>query len=228
MGKLSLSSWRAKHLSGPWKVSETTVTNVRTTEPESNKIATLEKANHGEHSENIAEVHLDTSANAASERISSNGNVKEDDDPTEALPFQSKRLPDESLPLILATIVEKRDGKRNESGRQNRLCTYLPTFLLSLTMTYFPSHLTSCPGIVVNNVVLDVTEYHVKHPGGRAIISGFGGQDCTWQWFSFHSVDIWRSVAAGLRIGRTENVTNPFQRPKGIVGLRGHGFQDWD
>ncbi|KAK3110531.1 hypothetical protein LTR53_015075 [Teratosphaeriaceae sp. CCFEE 6253] len=48
------------------------------------------------------------------------------------------------------------------------------------------------------------------------------------QWWAFHGGSIWHSVAAGLRVGRTEDVANPYQRPAAFIGLRGHGFQDWD
>ncbi|KAK3671878.1 hypothetical protein LTR78_008244 [Recurvomyces mirabilis] len=202
MGRLSLSSWRATHLCVPGVV---TVSPKHS--PQSPDLGIghthSEKASHSEHIENVADIYLQPPAGLVNERVSSKGIVQEDD-PTEPWSFQPKRLPDESLPFILATVVKERDGQENESGRQSRLW------------------------IVVNGVVLDVTEYQFGHPGGRAIISGFGGQDCTWQWFSFHGMDIWRSVAAGLRVGRTEGVMNPFRRPKGIVGLQGHGFQDWD
>ena len=30
-------------------------------------------------------------------------------------------------------------------------------------------------------MVLDCTDFQKVHPGGRAIIQGFGGQDCSWQ-----------------------------------------------
>ena len=36
-------------------------------------------------------------------------------------------------------------------------------------------------GIVVENMVLDCTEFKVKHPGGKGIIEGFAGSDCSWQ-----------------------------------------------
>ena len=36
-------------------------------------------------------------------------------------------------------------------------------------------------GIVVDDIVLDCTSYKKKHPGGKAIMEGFGGQNCTWQ-----------------------------------------------
>lgn len=36
-------------------------------------------------------------------------------------------------------------------------------------------------GIVIDDTVFDCTEYIASHPGGRAIIENFGGQDCSWQ-----------------------------------------------
>ena len=83
-------------------------------------------------------------------------------------------------------------------------------------------------GIVVSNVVLDVSDYVHRHPGGRSIIAGFAGQDCTWQWYSFHNRTIWEKVAEELRVGRTKDVRNPYKRPLGVVGLRKLGFDDWD
>lgn len=38
-----------------------------------------------------------------------------------------------------------------------------------------------CAGIVVDDVVLDVTQYQNQHPGGSSIVRGFAGQDCSWQ-----------------------------------------------
>ena len=80
----------------------------------------------------------------------------------------------------------------------------------------------------MSDTVLDVTEYAHKHPGGRSIIAGFAGQDCTWQWYSFHDRKVWDSIAMNLRVGRTEGAQNPHQRPPGIIGLRTFGFDDWD
>lgn len=81
---------------------------------------------------------------------------------------------------------------------------------------------------MVDSVVLDCTDYIFRHPGGRQIISGFGGQDCSWQWWTFHDGAIWKSVAAGLRVGKTEGIENRHQRPPAIVGLRKFGFNDFD
>ncbi|KAK3653197.1 hypothetical protein LTR56_004733 [Elasticomyces elasticus] len=67
-------------------------------------------------------------------------------------PIVHQRTAAEDLPFIASTEVTKQNG---QEGR--RLW------------------------IVVDNIVLDVTDYQQKHPGGRQIIAGFGGQDCSWQ-----------------------------------------------
>ncbi|KAK5115014.1 hypothetical protein LTR85_010052 [Meristemomyces frigidus] len=116
----------------------------------------------------------------------------------DAYPILQKKTKEKDLPFIRPTEVKKRSGE----GDSNRLW------------------------IVVDSIVLDVTDY--QHPGGRSIIAGFGGQDCSWQWWSFHNRAIWQEVAMGLRVGRTESVENPHRRPRTIVGLRKHGFDEWD
>lgn len=67
--------------------------------------------------------------------------------------------------------------------------------------------------IVVDNVVLDVTSFQHRHPAGKSIIQGFGGLDCSWQWWSFHSQQIMQSWGLRLRIGRTDGVPNKYERP---------------
>lgn len=34
---------------------------------------------------------------------------------------------------------------------------------------------------MVDDIVLDCTDFKYKHPAGKSIIEGFGGCDCTWQ-----------------------------------------------
>ena len=82
------------------------------------------------------------------------------------------------------------------------------------------------PVIVVDDIVLDTTSYIAKHPGGQQIIRGFGGQDCSWQWWTFHNRKIWTDVAVNLRVGRTDGIENKHERPKAFIGLRGLGYQD--
>ncbi|KAK0263205.1 hypothetical protein B0A54_00569 [Friedmanniomyces endolithicus] len=67
-------------------------------------------------------------------------------------PILPKRTAAKDLPFIPTEEVAQRDGKGG-----NRLW------------------------IVVDTIILDATEYQEKHPGGRQIISGFGGRDCSWQ-----------------------------------------------
>ena len=80
--------------------------------------------------------------------------------------------------------------------------------------------------IVVDSLVLDCTAYISTHPGGRQIIQGFAGQDCSWQWWSFHNRRIWNDVAASLRVGRTEGIENRFVKPQPFVGLRRFGYRE--
>ncbi|KAK0885360.1 hypothetical protein LTR87_000994 [Friedmanniomyces endolithicus] len=67
-------------------------------------------------------------------------------------PILPKRTAAKDLPFIPPEEVAQRDGRGG-----NRLW------------------------IVVDTIILDATEYQEKHPGGRQIISGFGGRDCSWQ-----------------------------------------------
>ena len=90
------------------------------------------------------------------------------------------------------------------------------TYLLSLASV-----------VVVDSLILDCTSYIHKHPGGASIIKGFGGQDCSWQWWTFHNRRVWNDVLRGLRVGRTEGVENAHERPsRAFVGLRGFGYQE--
>ena len=79
---------------------------------------------------------------------------------------------------------------------------------------------------MVDGIVVDATEYRSRHPGGRRIIEGFAGQDASWQWWTFHDRTVWRSIAQGLRVGRTEGLQNKHVKPKQFVGLRKFGFSD--
>jgi len=80
--------------------------------------------------------------------------------------------------------------------------------------------------IVVNDIVLDSTDYLTSHPGGKQIILGFGGQNCGWQWWSFHNRKVWEDIAVGLRVGRTTGIENLHVRPPAFVGLRPFGYLD--
>lgn len=137
-----------------------------------------------------------------------------------SFPILPRKTKEKDLPAIPPTEVRRRNGE----GDSGRLCTYLPPSVRVLHVLVSDQF----AGIVVDSVVLDVTEYQTKHPAGRSILMGFGGQDCSWQWWSFHNRGIWQDVAVDLRVGRTEGVQNAHRRPRTIVGLRKHGFDDWD
>ncbi len=118
---------------------------------------------------------------------------------TKIYPFQPQKLSHPELPFISASEVAKRTG---EDGA--RLW------------------------IVVDNTVLDVTQYICSHPGGQQIVRSFGGQECSWQWWRFYNRKVWNEVASTLRVGRTEGIENKHVQPKAFVGLRGLGYQeDW-
>lgn len=74
--------------------------------------------------------------------------------------------------------------------------------------------------IVIDNIVFDATGFLHEHPGGNTVIESFAGQDCSWQFWRFHSRKHMRETGVGLRVGRTVGVTNKFvERPR-FVGLR--------
>jgi hypothetical protein len=85
-------------------------------------------------------------------------------------PTQPKTARFDQLPFITADEVVKRDGTRGSD-----ICM----------LDFYPLANTNdsdqCTGIVVDNVVLDVTQYQHQHPGGSSIVRGFAGQDCSWQ-----------------------------------------------
>jgi len=133
-------------------------------------------------------------------------------------PILSGKTAEKDLPFITPVEIGKRDGQGI-----NRLCTYqLPTS----NLPSIPSYAHILVGIVVDGIVLDCTEYCSRHPGGRMIIQGFGGQDASWQWWSFHDQEIWKNVAMGLPVGRTEGVENKHTKPPSFVGIRSFGYQD--
>lgn len=82
-------------------------------------------------------------------------------------PLHPRHIPDCKLPFVPAEEVTKRDGKE---GAKLCSCHVLKG-----------RRLLTNAGIVVDGIVLDCTYFKKKHPGGKAIIESFGGQDCSWQ-----------------------------------------------
>jgi cytochrome b involved in lipid metabolism len=86
------------------------------------------------------------------------------------------------------------------------------------------AELVSCPEdrlyIVVENIVYDCTQFVEDHPGGRQVIESFRGQDCSWQFWRFHSEDTMRVWGRPLRVARTKGVKNKWKEMPRYVGLK--------
>lgn len=81
--------------------------------------------------------------------------------------------------------------------------------------------------IVVDNVILDCTEFISDHPGGEQVILSFVGEDCSWQFWRFHDRNIMEQYGKPLRIGRTDGALKRFTEPQRFVGLSRLGVDDW-
>ena len=82
--------------------------------------------------------------------------------------------------------------------------------------------------IVVDNVVYDCTQFIDEHPGGQTVIESFVGEDCSWQFWRFHTKRHMGESGLQLRIGRTAGVRNRFPEKPRFVGLQKlHHAQEW-
>jgi cytochrome b involved in lipid metabolism len=83
--------------------------------------------------------------------------------------------------------------------------------------------------IVIDNIVYDCTSFVDEHPGGRQVIESFRSQDCSWQFWRFHSKDVMEEWGPRLRAARTEGVRNRWKERPRWVGLRrfGDGYEGW-
>jgi cytochrome b involved in lipid metabolism len=82
--------------------------------------------------------------------------------------------------------------------------------------------------IVVENIVFDCTQFVQDHPGGPRIIENFRGQDCSWQFWRFHSKEVMEKWGRSLRVARTEGVRNKWKEIPRFVGLRRLGAVEDD
>lgn len=73
--------------------------------------------------------------------------------------------------------------------------------------------------IVVDNIIYDCSEFLNEHPGGQQVILSFAGQDCSWQFWRFHSRDIMEAHGRALRVGRTKGIENKFRELPRYIGL---------
>ncbi|KAJ5974111.1 hypothetical protein N7481_011321 [Penicillium waksmanii] len=114
--------------------------------------------------------------------------------PPFAYTLQDPSVPDDALPFIPPAIV-----------RNQRLCLSLANGLA---------------WIVVDNIVYDCTKFIKEHPGGDTVIRSFIGEDCSWQFWRFHSKTIMEKWGRYLRVGRTEGIVNRFKEPPRYFGSR--------
>lgn len=110
----------------------------------------------------------------------------------EQYPFQDVTVPDESLPFIPPDIVR---SQRLAKDNQNHGIW-----------------------IVIDGIVYNCTKFIHEHPGGDTVIRSFVGEDCSWQFWRFHSRSIMNNFGRSLRIGRTEAIENRFKEPPRFVG----------
>lgn len=82
--------------------------------------------------------------------------------------------------------------------------------------------------LVVDNVIYDCSSFVYEHPGGRSVIKSFRGEDCTWQFWTFHSKQHMQQSGKALRVGRTSGVPNRFKKRPKFVGLRSLGVEEDD
>jgi cytochrome b involved in lipid metabolism len=104
--------------------------------------------------------------------------------------------------------------------------TDLPFFPASSITT---PHTQTALYIVVDNIVYDCTSFIDEHPGGHQVIESFRGQDCSWQFWRFHSKDVMEEWGWRLRVARTEGIKNRWAVRPRWVGLRrlGEREEEW-
>ncbi|KAL4930241.1 cytochrome b5-like heme/steroid binding domain-containing protein [Aspergillus undulatus] len=135
-------------------------------------------------------------------------------------PFQHPSVSDSDIPYIdpsILSLVEENWKKNAKSPTADR------------TKPSSESHPKNEPPawIVIDNIVYDCTAFQTTHPGGSVVIRSFVGQDCSWQFWRFHSMQHMRDVGRPLRIGRTSGIRNRFKEPPRYVGVAGGFDDDW-
>ncbi|KAF3386365.1 hypothetical protein F1880_001396 [Penicillium rolfsii] len=110
------------------------------------------------------------------------------------------------LPFIPSGEVARANG---EDG--SPLC-------LSLYFSEFLRFADTTTGIVIDDIVYDLTKFAERHPGGQMPLRNFGGKSCScrlpWQFHQIHGKHILERHGPELRIGKTCNVPNPFKEQK--------------
>lgn len=112
--------------------------------------------------------------------------------PPSEYPIQDPSVPDDALPFIPPALV------RNQRSRF--------------------SQAKGRAWIVVDNIVYDCSDFINVHPGGDTVIRSFVGEDCSWQFWRFHSKSIMGRWGRPMRVGRTEGIENRFKEPPRYFG----------
>lgn len=121
------------------------------------------------------------------------------------LPLAHPQTPNHELPFLSASQLARLSNGRNGT---------------SATPLY----------LVIDDIVYDCTGFVHDHPGGPRVIENFSGQDCSWQFWRFHSKENMREWGQPLRIARTNGVKNRWKERPRFVGLRKFGAvteDDW-
>ena len=123
----------------------------------------------------------------------------------QSLPIAPHDVSDAELPFVLATEFQAQALASHVDDHElhGRLC------------------------LVIDNIVYDCTQFADEHPGGRQVLESFRGQDCSWQFWRFHSKDVMARWGRSLRVARTEGVKNRWKERPRFVGLRKLGDDDW-
>lgn len=110
----------------------------------------------------------------------------------EQYPLQDVTISDDALPFIPPNIV-----RSQRSGKDKQHCRIW---------------------IVIDDIIYDCTGFIHEHPGGDTVIRSFIGEDCSWQFWRFHSRSIMDNFGQHLRIGRTKGIENRFKEPQRYIG----------
>ncbi|KAL4799451.1 cytochrome b5-like heme/steroid binding domain-containing protein [Aspergillus venezuelensis] len=144
-----------------------------------------------------------------------------------AYPLQHPLTPDSDLPFIDPVIVTLVEKVWKESNTSPVLERSKPTLNPSPNNPE-PEPDGGIPAwIIINNIIYDCTAFQSQHPGGSVVIRNFVGQDCTWQFWRFHSQHQLVEFGRGLRVGRTRGVLNRYKEVPRFVGVSLGGDDDW-
>ncbi|KAL4937850.1 hypothetical protein BDV06DRAFT_215568 [Aspergillus oleicola] len=150
-------------------------------------------------------------------------------------PLEHPSTPDSDLPFIdpsIVALVEKHWKQSNNSPIVDRSKSKTISNLRQASGLSLPAPQAALEPpvwIVIDNIIYDCTTFQYTHPGGSAVIRNFVGQDCTWQFWRFHSQQQLQEYGRGLRVGRTKGVVNRFKEVPRFVGVSsGNGGLDDD